>query len=64
MSEQIGALESEKKKNLVDPNNPNSIQKSEMNRESPQVTATASLVLFRIVAMAFLDAAAVAGLPE
>lgn len=64
MSEQIGALESEKKKNLVDSNNPNSIQKSELNRESPQVTATALLVLFRIVAMAFLGAAAVAGLPE
>jgi MFS family permease len=52
VSERIQALEREKKGNLVDSHNPNSIQKPEMNRESLQVTAAAFFVLFCIVGMA------------
>jgi hypothetical protein len=64
VSEEIRAFEREKNGKLVDSRNPKSIRKPEVYSESLQVVATSLLVLFRIVAIALLGAAAVAGPPE
>jgi len=64
LSQQIAALESNRKSNLADARNPNSFQEPEMNREAPQATTISFLVLLRIVGLLLLGAAAVAGLPK